>query len=133
MVEYQIGFTAFLSPVNIRHASPTLDHLSQRSTSHCSDNRLRAFTLIEVVMALGICSFALVSLASLMPMALDRARNAVEISRGATVMQQVAAELSQSHFNQVTALGQTPSSALSISMALVQPQQKKSTLRSRRL
>ncbi len=59
-------------------------------------------------MALGICSFALVSLASLMPMALDRARNAVEISRGATVMQQVAAELSQSHFNQVTALGQTP-------------------------
>lgn len=59
-------------------------------------------------MALGICSFALVSLASLMPMALDKARNALEIARGASVMQQVASELSQSHFSQVSALGQTP-------------------------
>ncbi len=62
------------------------------------------FSLVEVVLALGLCSFALVSLISLLPVSLDAAKNAVEISRKAKITQQMVAELSQSRFTNVTAL-----------------------------
>jgi uncharacterized protein (TIGR02598 family) len=62
------------------------------------------FTLVEVVLALGLCSFAIVSLLSLMPVSLNTAREAMDMARGSKAAQQVAAELSQSQFSNLTAL-----------------------------
>jgi len=64
----------------------------------------KGFSLVEVVLALGVCSFALVSLMSLMPVSLDSARNALEITRIAKAFQQVTADLTQSKFTNVAAM-----------------------------
>lgn len=69
--------------------------------------RRAGFTLIEVVLALGLCSFALVSLVSLLPISLNTARNSVEITRKAKLTQQVIAELAQSRFQSLIALSGT--------------------------
>jgi len=66
--------------------------------------RCCGFSLIEVVLALGICAFALVSMMSVMPVSLDSARNALEITRIAKAFQQVTSELTQSKFADVAAM-----------------------------
>lgn len=63
--------------------------------------RTSGFTLVEVVLALGLCSFALLSLMSLMPVSLDSARHALEISRVAKAFQKVASELTQRKFGDI--------------------------------
>jgi uncharacterized protein (TIGR02598 family) len=66
--------------------------------------RILGFTLVEVVLALGLCSFALLSLMALMPVSLDSARHALEISRVAKAFQKVTSELTQSKFANVAAM-----------------------------
>jgi len=61
------------------------------------------FTLVEVVLALGLFAFAIVSLVSLLPLSLDAARNATETTRRSEAIQKVIAELSQSRFSNVVA------------------------------
>lgn len=68
---------------------------------------LKGFTLIEVVLSLGLCSFALISLVSLLPVSLNTAKNSVEITRTAKLTQQVVAEISQSRFTNLAALSGT--------------------------
>jgi len=65
------------------------------------------FTLVEVVLALGLCSFALLSLLSLMPVSLGTGRHALEISRVVKSFQKVASELTQSQFTNVRDMAQT--------------------------
>jgi len=65
---------------------------------------LKGFTLIEVVLSLGLCSFALISLISLLPVSLKAAKKSVEIARTAKLTQQMVAELSQSRFTNLVAL-----------------------------
>ncbi len=65
------------------------------------------FTLVEVVLALGLCSFAILSLMSLMPVSLDSARHALEISRISKTFQKVSSELTQSQFTNVAAITAT--------------------------
>ena len=65
------------------------------------------FSLVEVVMALGLCSFALVTLVSLTPVSLDSARHALEITRVAKAFQKVGSELTQSKFDSVEAMTAT--------------------------
>ena len=67
----------------------------------------RGFTLVEVVLALGLCSFAILSLVSLMPVSLNSARHALEISRVSKAFQKVASELTQSQFANVAAMTTT--------------------------
>jgi len=62
------------------------------------------FTLVEVVLALGVCSFALLSVMSLLPVGLDSSRHALEISRVAKAFQKVTSELTQSQFTNVAAM-----------------------------
>ena len=64
----------------------------------------RGFTLVEVVLALGLCSFAILSLVSLMPVSLNSARHALEISRVSKAFQKVTSELTQSQFANVAAM-----------------------------
>lgn len=66
--------------------------------------KARGFSLVEVVMALGLCSFALVTLVSLMPISLDSARHALEITRVSKAFQKVGSELTQSQFANVAAM-----------------------------
>ena len=66
------------------------------------------FSLVEVILALGLCSFALLSLVSLLPVSLDSARSALEISRASKAFQKVASELTHSKFATVAALAPTP-------------------------
>jgi len=63
-----------------------------------------AFTLVEVVLALGVCTFALTAILALMPVSLNLARHAQEISRVAKLFEKVTAELTQSQFATVAAM-----------------------------
>ena len=71
---------------------------SRRLRSAVGGKKEGGFTLVEVVLALGLCSFALLSLMSLMPISLNSARHALEISRVAKAFQKVTSELTQSKF-----------------------------------
>lgn len=81
--------------------------LHRQGYSVCGDypprNRIRGFTLVEVVIALGIISFALVALIGLLPVGLDTFRRAVD----ATTTSQIAQELlSSATHAKYSALGQ---------------------------
>lgn len=66
---------------------------------------LRAgFSLVEVVLALGLFAFAFVPLLGLVPVSLASAKQATEINRMSKITQKVAAELSQDKFANVRAL-----------------------------
>lgn len=62
------------------------------------------FTLVEVVLALGLCAFALTAIFALLPVSLDVARHAQETTRVAKAFEKVASELTQSPFASVKAL-----------------------------
>jgi uncharacterized protein (TIGR02598 family) len=72
--------------------------------AHFYSRSLRAFSLVEVVLALGLCAFVLISLVGLLPVSLNTARDTVEITRRSKAVQQVVSELTQSRFTNVTAL-----------------------------
>lgn len=78
--------------------------LPQRPFQIKGRGRRGGFSLVEVVLALGLCAFALVSLMSLTPVSLDSARNALEITRVSKAFQQVTTELTQSKFANVAAM-----------------------------
>ncbi len=55
--------------------------------------RRRAFSLVEVALALGIVSFGLVALMGVVPVAMDRYRDATDFSVTADVMRSLVGEL----------------------------------------
>lgn len=55
--------------------------------------RLRAFSLVEVTVALGIATFCLLAIVGLLPMSLSAVRNAREEAAAAAVMEQMAAAI----------------------------------------
>ncbi len=57
-----------------------------------------AFTLVEVVLALGICVFAVLPVVGLLPMALHSAQEATETTQEAKIIQRVANDLIQTPF-----------------------------------
>ena len=72
--------------------------------AHFYSRSLRAFSLVEVVLALGLCAFALISLVGLLPVSLNTARDTVETTRRSKAVQQVVSELTQSRFTNVSNL-----------------------------
>lgn len=60
-----------------------------------------AFSLVEVVLALGICAVAVLPVVGLLPMALQSAREATETTQEAKIIQRVANELIQTPFAQL--------------------------------
>jgi uncharacterized protein (TIGR02598 family) len=60
--------------------------------------------LVEVVLALGLCAFALTAIFALLPVSLDVARHAQETTRVAKAFEKMASELTQSPFASVKAL-----------------------------
>ena len=60
-----------------------------------------AFTLVEVVLALGLCVFAVLPVVGLLPMALRSAKDATDTTQQSKIIQRVANELLQTPFAQL--------------------------------
>lgn len=58
-----------------------------------SVNRLSAFTLVETVLAIGIVSFAMISILGLVPVGLGTFRKAMNLTVESAIVQSVAGEL----------------------------------------
>lgn len=63
-----------------------------------------AFSLVEVMLALGIISFAFVALLGLIPLGLDMFRNAVDATVEAQILQRVTTVARQGRFSQLDQL-----------------------------
>lgn len=59
----------------------------------------RAFTLVEVTMALGIASFAILSMLGIMVVGLNTMRGAIDTTVQAQIVQQVVGSLKQANFS----------------------------------
>jgi uncharacterized protein (TIGR02598 family) len=60
--------------------------------------RQRAFTLVETVLALGIASFALVSVMGLLPCGLQVFRNAMDLTLEGQMAQYIVGKVSQTPY-----------------------------------
>jgi len=64
-------------------------------------NHSRAFSLIEVTLALGIIAVALIPLIALLPMGLDSQRSAIESTATTQILQTITGDLQRSEFNEL--------------------------------
>ncbi len=62
------------------------------------DHRRAAFSLVEITLALGIVSFALVSVLALMPLGMKNLRAAIDTTVSAQITQSLVAETQQTDF-----------------------------------
>lgn len=67
-------------------------------------NRKFAFSLVEVVLALGVVSFAIVAILGLIPMGLQTSHSSQDETRAAHIAQSILATFSAQQFNAVTFL-----------------------------
>lgn len=76
-------------------------------------NSLRTgFSLVEVVLALGICSFVLITVMGLMTVALQSSKQAVQITQSGKIVQAVSSHLLQAGYDNLAALdGQSGANA----------------------
>ncbi|MGB8354705.1 MAG: Verru_Chthon cassette protein B [Chthoniobacteraceae bacterium] len=63
-----------------------------------------AFTLVEVVMAIGIIAFAFIPLVGLLPVGLDMSRRAIDTTVQSQIVQQLSTEAQQSDFSTLSTL-----------------------------
>ena len=81
------------------------------SRDHVGFHSQAAFTLVEVVLALGICLVAVLPVVGLLPMALRSAQEATEMTQEAKIIQRVANDFLQTPFVQLTTLISDPTFA----------------------
>jgi len=67
-------------------------------------NRRAAFSLVEVVLSLGIVSFAFVGLLGLLPIGLNTFNNSIDATVESQIAQGVLAEVKQAKFSQLSTL-----------------------------
>lgn len=78
----------------------------------------RAFSLIEVVLALGIISFALVGIMGLFPVAMKSAQESQRETRAALIARQVFSDLgTMSGTNRALIIGQDPADRITVNLA----------------
>jgi uncharacterized protein (TIGR02598 family) len=65
--------------------------------------RTRGFTLIEVTLALGVVSFALISLLGLIPAGLQTFRSSMDMSVRSQIVQRIAGDAMQTNFDTLIA------------------------------
>ena len=85
------------------HSFPCILRL-RRPVTRCP----AAFSLVEVTLALGIMSFALVSLIGLLPVGLSTFHDSVDSSTGTQIAQRLLDEAQQTDFDQLIATAQKP-------------------------
>ena len=91
---------ALYKPMNSKLADTPLPRLAARRT--------RAFSLVEVTLAMGIMSFALVGLMGLLPIGVSTFHNATDSSTGTQIAQRLLNEAQQTDFDQLIAAAPTP-------------------------
>jgi uncharacterized protein (TIGR02598 family) len=84
--------------------SPSKSHLHCSKPAPGRSRAQRAFSLVEVTLALGIISFAFVAIFGMLPVALDSARDSIDRTRGAQIAQRLFAETQQTPFDQLGSL-----------------------------
>lgn len=67
-----------------------------------SSSSRSGFSLVEVVLALGLCSFVLIAVMGLMAVSLQSSRQAVQITHAGKLVQGVSSHLLQAEFTNVT-------------------------------
>ncbi len=60
-----------------------------------------AFSLVEVILALGVFTFALMGLIGLLPMGLSNLKKAIDTTTEARIVQRISNELSQTEYDQI--------------------------------
>lgn len=65
----------------------------------CSRFKKAAFSLVEVVMALGIVAIAFIPLIGLLPRGIDTMRRSIDVSAASQIIQQIGNEIQQSDFD----------------------------------
>ena len=76
---------------------PRLHYESRRAPSRAE----RGFTLVEVLLALGIVSFAFMALCGMLPVGLKTYRDAMDATCRANIVRVVSAELSQAPYSTI--------------------------------
>lgn len=71
-------------------------------------NKLSAFSLIEVTIALGIVAFALIPLVGLLPIGLNAAHDAVEKTTLSHIVRQIGSDLDKLSFAEVATFTANP-------------------------
>ena len=74
------------------------------SSGRARGRRAQAFTLVEVVIALGIIAFAFVPVIGLLPVGLDMSRQAMDATICAQIAQQLTSEVQQTDFTDIASL-----------------------------
>lgn len=63
-----------------------------------------AFTLVEIVMAIGVIAFAFIPLVGLIPVGLDMSRRAIDTTVQSQIVQQLTTEAQQTDFSSLSTL-----------------------------
>jgi len=71
-------------------------------------SRPHGFSLVEVVLALGICSFVLIAVMGLMAVALQSSKQAVQLTQSGKIVQSVSSHLLQAGYTNLTSLSSDP-------------------------
>jgi uncharacterized protein (TIGR02598 family) len=78
-----------------------------RSSKKKAASRIRAFTLVEVVLALGVASFGLISMIGLLGVGLKTFHDAISTTTEAEITQQLANQLQLASYSGMTNSGPT--------------------------
>lgn len=96
---------AFPKLFMMRHSSPTQFFAAPvfaRSSTLTHRKRTAGFSLVEVVLAIGVVAFAFVGIFGLLPSGMTNFRKAMDISVGATIFQKVVDDARQTDFTTLT-------------------------------
>jgi uncharacterized protein (TIGR02598 family) len=88
-------------------------HISHSPKAMRPTRRSRGFSLVEVVMALGIMSFALMGIVGLLPAGLSQFRQAVDVTMKAQISQELTASVQRTEFIDLNGFGTASSPKVS--------------------
>ena len=81
--------------------TPANSDLEPRAAGKRKCFRARAFSLVEIALALGIMAFALVAVFGLMPLGMTTFKKAMDLSVGSQIAQRVIGDAQQSDFDKL--------------------------------
>jgi uncharacterized protein (TIGR02598 family) len=83
-------------------------HRAPFALNQCRRLRCAGFSLIEVVLAIGIMAFAFIPLLGLMPLGLNTSRQAIDTTIDAQIVQQMTSLAQQTNFSSLSILATNP-------------------------
>jgi uncharacterized protein (TIGR02598 family) len=87
---------------------PIVFWTSRRRAHYCHLRYSEAFSLVEVVVALGIATFGILVIAALLPVGIKSTKDSVEETKAINVMSEVIADRRATPYNQLSSVYQLP-------------------------